>query len=425
VSGGVRASGARGEGDARLFLFDDGAARRWAPFTLTRPAGELLHGCMTLRERAERVFGTRCEGHLTRRALLGFDEPGAAPVVTLQDVGTRGRRILLSSRAGPDLTAVDLPGDATRITVAGVPAGWILPDEAPLPSELWMRDVSAATPSGPALDLPGLMLSSPWDLIAQNAERIRRDASALGTGSDAPAGVIRIGEGALSLGRHAEIEPGVHVDTRQGPVVLAEGARVEGPARLTGPLYVGPRSRILGGTVAASSIGPVCIVRGEVSDSVLLGFVNKSHDGYLGHALVGRWVNLGAFTTNSDLKNNYGFVRVWTPDGDVDTGLLKVGCFLGDHVKTGIGTLLSTGTVIGAGSNVFGNAMPPRVVPPFSWGEGTDLGTHVLDKFIATAERAMARRGQSLTPGVRRVLETAWHETAGQRPSRGTTGDVA
>jgi hypothetical protein len=157
----------------------------------------------------------------------------------------------------------------------------------------------------------------------------------------------------------------------------------------------------------------------------MLGFVNKAHDGYIGHALLGPWVNLGAFTTNSDLKNTYGSVRVWTPDGDVDTGLLKVGCFLGDHVKTGIGTMLTTGTVLGAGSNVFGDAMPPRAVPPFSWGEGEQLVQHELDKFLATAERAMARRGQTLTPGVRRVLQTAWHQTAGQRSTRGGPGEVA
>jgi hypothetical protein len=403
--------------DVRLFLFDDGRARAWAPFTLTRPAGELLYGCMTLRERAERVFGARCEGHLTRRALTGFDEPGAAPVVTLGDVGTRGLRILLSSRAGPDLARIDLPVEFTRISVAGSPAGWILPDGAPVPHELWIRDPSAASASGPVIDLPGLMLSSPWDLIAQNAERIRRDAPAFEGSGECP-GVVRIGEGKLILGQNAEIEPGVYVDTRHGPIVLADGVRVEGPARLTGPLYVGSRTRILGGSVSISSIGPVCVVRGEVSDSVLLGFVNKSHDGYIGHALIGRWVNLGAFTTNSDLKNNYGFVRVWTPLGDVDTGLLKVGCFLGDHVKTGIGTVLSTGTVVGAGSNVFGGVMPPRAVPPFSWGEGERLGAHKLDKFLATAERAMARRGQSLTAGVRKVLETAWQETAGRGGAR-------
>jgi UDP-N-acetylglucosamine diphosphorylase/glucosamine-1-phosphate N-acetyltransferase len=414
--------------EPRLFLFDDGRARRWAPFTLTRPAGELLYGCMTLRERAERVFGVKCEGHLSRRALVGFDEASAAPAVTLADVGTRGVRVLLSSRAGPDPIAVELPRELTRITVAGSPAGWILPDGASLPSDLWLRDPSTASTAAPALDLPGLMLASPWDLVAQNAERIRRDAAVLWPSAVAgaePTGVIRVGEGALSMAEHAEVEPGVYVDTRQGPVHLAEGVRVEGPARLTGPLWVGPRTRILGGSIGVSSIGPVCIVRGEVSDAVMLGFVNKAHDGYIGHALIGRWVNLGAFTTNSDLKNTYGTVRVWTPDGDVDTGLLKVGCFLGDHVKTGIGTMLTTGTVLGAGSNVFGSAMPPRSVPPFSWGEGERLGHHKLDKFLATAERAMARRGQNLTPGVRRVLEIAWHQTAGQRAGRSGPGEVA
>jgi hypothetical protein len=156
-----------------------------------------------------------------------------------------------------------------------------------------------------------------------------------------------------------------------------------------------------------------------VADSVLLGFVNKAHDGYIGHALLGRWVNLGAFTTNSDLKNNYRPVRVWTPDGDLDTGLLKVGCFLGDHVKTGIGTVLNTGTVIGAGSNVFGGLMPPSAVPPFSWGSGPDLRDHALDKFLVTAAHAMGRRGQELTTGVRLVLEQAWAATAGRR-SQGT-----
>lgn len=190
---------------------------------------------------------------------------------------------------------------------------------------------------------------------------------------------------------------------------------MQGPARLTGPLFVGPGTRILGGQVGSSTIGPVSMVRGEVADSVLLGFVNKAHDGYLGHALVGRWVNLGAFTTNSDLKNNYRPVSVWTPDGEVDTGLLKVGCFLGDHVKSGIGTVLNTGTVIGAGSNVFGGLMPPTVVPPFSWGTGSDLRDHQLDKFLATAKRVMARRGEELTPGVRRIFEQAWAATAGRR----------
>jgi UDP-N-acetylglucosamine diphosphorylase/glucosamine-1-phosphate N-acetyltransferase len=400
----------------RLFLFDDRHARRWAPFTLTRPTGELLFGCLTLRERAERVFGVPCEGHLSRSALRGFDEPGAAPTVGLEEVGTRGVRIVLSSRAALDLGEVEVPSGPARLVVDGEPVGWVLPDGAEPPSELWLRDPdSAPAELDSALVLRGSLLGRPWDLVHRNADAIRADVAALWPdGVDAP-GVVRIGDGVVSLGPGAEIEPGVHLDTRGGPVRLDDGARVEGPARLIGPLFVGRGSRILGGHVGTSSIGPVCLVRGEVADSVLLGYVNKAHDGYIGHALVGRWVNLGAFTTNSDLKNNYRPVRVWTPDGERDTGLIKVGCFLGDHVKTGIGTVLNTGTVIGAGSNVYGGIMPPSVVPPFSWGSGPDLRDHNLDKFLATAVRAMERREQELTPGQRRILELAWNATAGRR----------
>lgn len=398
---------------ARLFLFDDRVARRWAPFTLTRPAGELLFGCMTLRERAARALGAPCEGHVTRAALLGFDEPGAAPAIALEEVGTEGTRILLSSRAVPDLAHADIPGGARTITVGGEVAGWVLPDGAPLPSEAWLRDPPAAR--GDTLALEGTVLGRPWDLVEQNAGRVLLDVGRLWPDDcDAP-GALRIGGASLSLGEGAEIEPGVYLDLREGPIRLDAGVRVEGPARLVGPLFVGTGSTIFGGTVGTSSLGPVCRVRGEIADSVFLGYDNKAHDGYLGHALVGRWVNLGAYTTNSDLKNNYRQVRVWTPEGDVDTGLLKVGCFLGDHVKSGIGTVFNTGTVVGAGSNLYGGLMPPTVVPPFSWGTGPDLRDHRLPKFLATAERAMERRGQKLTPGVRRILREAWEATAGRR----------
>ena len=399
----------------RLLLFDDGRARRWAPFTLTRPAGELLHGCLTLRERIERVFGVPCEGHVSRRALTGFDEPGAAPVRTLDDIGTRDVRIFVSSRAALEPRPIEVPEDGRRITVGGEPAGWVVPDGAPLPSETWLRDPGAAPADEPSLELSGTLLGQPWDLVSANAERIVRDAAVLWPEDDEPPGLVRIGNGAVSLGPGAEIEPGVYVDTREGPVRLADGARVEGPARLTGPLFVGTGTHVLGGSVGSSTLGPTCIVRGEVADSVFLGFINKAHDGYIGHALLGRWVNLGAYTTNSDLKNNYRPVSVWTPDGERNTNMLKVGCFLGDHVKTGIGTVLNTGSVIGAGSNLFGGVMPPTVVPPFSWGSGPDLRDHQCDKFLATAERAMARRKQELTPGVRRILEEAWRSTAGRR----------
>ncbi|HKJ01876.1 MAG TPA: putative sugar nucleotidyl transferase [Longimicrobiales bacterium] len=397
----------------RLYLFDDGVARRWAPFTLTRPAGELRYGCLTPCERAARIFGGPVSGQLSRRALEGFDEPGAAPVVQPDDIDKDGLRLLLSSRAVPDFQVLP-PLREGRITVAGRTVGWVLAPGTPVPPDAVLRAPESAT-EGPSVALQGEIVEHPWHLVAGTPGRIAKDVVTLFLDDHEPEGVIRIGKGELSMSAKAEIEPGVVVDTRNGPVRLDDGVRVEGPARLVGPLYVGRDTMIFGGTVGTSSIGPVCKVRGEVADAVLLGFVNKAHDGHLGHAMLGCWVNLGAGTINSDLKNNYGTVRVWTPDGEKDTGLVKVGCFLGDHVKTSIGTLLNTGTVVGAGSNVFGGTMPSKVVPPFSWGTGPDLRDYRFDKFLEAAEASMARRGQTLTPGVRRVLAQAWQRTRTRR----------
>lgn len=401
--------------DAALYLFDDRRARRWAPLSLTRPVGELLHGCLTLRERVEEVFGLECRGHVSRSALVGFDEPGSAPAITPEGVASGGVRILLSSRAVAEFQDVALPTESARIFIGGHPVGWVVADGDPLPSELWMRDPGAEQDDGPRLELEGTVLEHPWDLIAANDERLTHDIARLHPTDDETPGVHRIGDHHVSLGSGAMIEPGVHLDLRDGPIRLDDGVRVEGPARLTGPLYVGRDSTIFGGSVGTSSIGPVCLVRGEVAHSVFLGYDNKAHDGHIGHAFLGRWVNLGAFTTNSDLKNNYRTVRVWTPEGEVDSGHMKVGCFLGDHVKTGIGTVLNTGTVIGAGTNVFGGLMPPTAVPPFSWGSGRDFRDHRLEKFMETAQRVMARRDQELTPGVAEVLRVAWRKTAGRR----------
>ena len=395
-----------------LYLFEDRRARRWAPFSLTRPAGELLFGCLTLRERAEHIFGMKCQGHLSRHALVGFDEPDSAPTISLDEISEGTRQIIISSRAAPDFQDIELPDEPAWITVNGIPAGWVLPPGTEPPSELALRDPSINPGYSKVLELQGEIIEYPWTLLTQNPARIQTDIETLWPQHSVPDGSVLIGDGAVSLGSGAKVEPGVVFDTRHGPIRLAENTRVEGPARLTGPLFIGPESVIYGGRVGTSSIGPVCHLHGEVSDSVFIGFSNKSHSGYIGHSLVGRWVNLGAYTTNSDLKNNYGPVRVWTPEGYIDTGQIKVGCFLGDHVKTGIGMTLNTGTVVGAGSNLFGNVMPSSKVPAFSWGSGDHLARHRLPEFLATAKQVMARRKIELTPGVVKVLEKAWKRTA-------------
>lgn len=396
-----------------LHLFDDRRARQWSPFSLTRPVGELLHGCMLQRERASSCFRLPCAGHLTSEALRGFREEGVPPVRTeSEDLPEDTTRVLLSSRAVPEGDAPELETSRARLVMDGNTVGWVVPPGEPLPPEAWILDPDGSgTGNERMVELPGRILGWPWDLVDGNAEQLVRDITRLHRGGDSflLTGVETLGDHTVSLGAGAKVEPGVILDLRDGPIRLEPGARVQGPARLVGPLWVGPGSTILGGSLEHVSIGPVCKVRGEVEASVFLGYDNKAHDGYLGHAYLGRWVNLGALTTNSDLKNSYSGVRVTlAPDRTEETGLLKVGAFLGDHVKTGIGTLLNTGAVLGAGSNVFGGGILPGYIPPFAWGTGTDLGEYRLDKFLEVAEAAMGRRDVDLGVEMRDLLSRAW-----------------
>jgi UDP-N-acetylglucosamine diphosphorylase/glucosamine-1-phosphate N-acetyltransferase len=171
-----------------------------------------------------------------------------------------------------------------------------------------------------------------------------------------------------------------------------------------GPLYVGADSTVMGDRIAASSIGDVCKVHGELSNTIFVGHANKGHDGFVGHSMLGRWVNLGAGTITSNLKNTYGTVQLWTPAGIRETGLQFLGTLFGDHAKTGIGLTLTTGTVLGAAANVYGSVMPPKAVDPFAWGEAGSFAVYRSDKFLEVAARMMARRHVELTDGSRRQL---------------------
>jgi UDP-N-acetylglucosamine diphosphorylase / glucose-1-phosphate thymidylyltransferase / UDP-N-acetylgalactosamine diphosphorylase / glucosamine-1-phosphate N-acetyltransferase / galactosamine-1-phosphate N-acetyltransferase len=184
--------------------------------------------------------------------------------------------------------------------------------------------------------------------------------------------------------------------------------------RLMGPCAVLENAVVLGDRVHACSIGEWSVVRGEISETVVLGHSNKGHEGFVGHSYLGRWVNLGAGTITSNLKNTYGSVQLWTPAGNRDTGAGKLGSMLGDHAKTGIGTRLTTGTVVGAGANVFGSEMPPKYVPPFSWVDGDQVTEFRLPKFLDIATRVMSRRSVALSERGRRQL------SASHAKSRGT-----
>lgn len=429
----------------RLIVFDDARAAQWMPFADTRPVGNLLFGAYTLASRAEVVLGLACAGFLSER-LHGFDEPGTRPVLDRASSDPAIGTLYLSSRAVPDWTAAFEPSpEPALIRVGGETVGWWAPAGASPPPDAFFAQPADASPGAAReFDLPGRVLSHVWELITRNAEQILRDwvgtskrnhhartAERVRTGprvevSDAPLGPVMTGAPVHMIGpadvpceiiggdpnlvrvdpRNVAIEPFVLLDVSAGPIWLEQGVTIRSFTRLAGPAWIGRSTTLLGGSISGSSIGPHCKIRGEVEATVVHGFTNKAHDGFLGHAYVGRWVNLGALTTNSDLKNNYGTVRIWTPTGETDTGEKKIGCLLGDHVKTAIGTMFNTGTVVGAGANVFGAGMPPRRVSPFAWGDTGE--TWDVDRFLETAETAMGRRNVALTPGMREVLRRAW-----------------
>jgi UDP-N-acetylglucosamine diphosphorylase/glucosamine-1-phosphate N-acetyltransferase len=391
--------------ELELILFDDDVARNWYPFTRTRPAGEMLLGSMTLRERLEAVTGAVCAGYLTSALLSGFDEPEAPPVIDASTAPIDCPRLLLSSRCVLHFDVeLDLASEATY-RVGDQIAGWLLPEGAALPDEAELHHPRMVR--GEEISLGGKLLEHVWDLLHHNLDHVASDILHRHPSSEpsqVPEHADVIGKYPIICGADVTVEPGVVFDVSGGPVWLDDGVKVRAFSRVAGPMYVGKDTTLLGGSFTGSSIGPMCKVRGEIEESIFLGYSNKAHEGFLGHAIVGKWVNLGAGTTNSDLKNNYSSIRIYTPRGEIDTGLVKLGSLIGDHVKTAIGTLLTTGAVIGPGANLLGGLVPKHV-PSFSWGGGT----YQIDKFLETTDRAMRRRAVELSKSQREMLSRVWH----------------
>lgn len=394
-----------------LVLFDDRKAREWQPFSLTRPAGELLFGASKLVERAEQALGLDCLGYLTSDHLSDFSEPDGRAVLGRAALRDDLDVVFWCARAAAEPgQELPTPTGPTVYIIDQRPVGFFAP-AGHRPDPAFLDELRLEGADVREIAVEGRVLEEVWDVLLESPDRLARDLALASAGAarpSLPAGVHVIGDHPVLLGRGVHIEPGTVFDARRGPIRLGDAVEVRTGTRLAGPAAVGPRSRLLGGSFESISTGPFSYLRGEVTESVVLGYSNKAHDGYLGHSYLGRWVNLGAFTTNSDLKNNYHPVRVWTPSGLQDTGRLKVGCFFGDHVKTGIGLLLGTGTVVGAGASLYGNAMPPRYVQPFSWGQGGDLSEYRLADFLDTAATAMARRDVQLDERARRHLENCW-----------------
>jgi len=248
------------------------------------------------------------------------------------------------------------------------------------------------------------LISYPWDLINENGEAIKDDFKALGKkgveGEMHSQALIYGNPDNIYIAQGAKIHPFVVLDVKEGPIIIEENAEIFPFARIEGPGVIGKDSLILGGAKIreCTAIGPVCRVGGEVEESIIHGYSNKYHDGFLGHAYICEWVNLGAFTTNSDLKNDYSNVSVHIKDGLVDSGTTKVGSFIGDHTKTSIGTILNTGTVIGVMCNVVGSGkISPKFIPSFCWYINDNFLKYSLKRQLESAKITMLRRKKEFT----------------------------
>ena len=222
------------------------------------------------------------------------------------------------------------------------------------------------------------------------------------------------------IGDRVFAEEGVEVEaailnSKNGPIYLAKGSSIMEGSMVRGGLSLGEYSQLKLGTkiYGAVTIGPHSKVGGEVNNSVIQGYSNKGHDGFLGNSVIGEWCNLGADTNNSNLKNNYDEVKLWSyaKKGFERTGLQFCGLIMGDHSKCGINTMFNTGTVIGVSSNIFGSGFPRNFVPSFSWGGASGFVEYKLDKALKTAEIVFGRRSVELDATERQILTHIYEQT--------------
>lgn len=377
-----------------LYLLDPDPAPAWAPFAGVRPLCELRAGAHLIRERWEGFVGAEASGIFALPHLGGFPEPGVPPVEARRAVP--GPAVIGSSTFAPRGLAPHLPDAPARLTHAGITVGWAVPAGV-----TW----TGPLPQAQAVEVEGLVLRGVHDLVSAIETLLKDDLlRLLGDSDPVPRAAIVIGEPTWVSVQEAAVEPGVVFDTTAGPVVLESGVEVKSGTRLGGPLWAGANTRLVGGHIRNSAIGPWCVVRGELSSTVMLGYANKSHEGFVGHSVLGRWVNLGAGTITSNLKSTYGPVRLEVAGTAIETGHTFLGSLIGDHAKTAIGTLLGTGSVVGAGANVFEGVRAPKWVPPFAWGESGKERLH-RDGFLAIAERVLPRRHVELDDAMRAYLQ--------------------
>ena len=388
-----------------LIIIEDEGWENLRPLSLTRPVWDMRCGILTLREKIERRFGAEISGFICRDYLAPFvadKNPGKTV-----NVIPEGETLFINGRAIFNSTEsfADLKEDYCFFTGDELAAIYIK-DTSKYFAEGWNFEQFDLNMSGLLRKkADAVILNYLWDFIAENHHQIASDLHLVkGFYREDPSDFVKNGiyivEGeGFFTGKNVSISPGVVIDTSNGAVILDDDVKVMPNAVIIGPVYIGKGSLVkIGAKIYDGvSIGPVCKVGGEIEETIIQGYSNKQHEGFLGHAFLGEWCNLGAGTENSDLKNNYTNVKVQIGDKRVNTGKTFIGLFMGDHSKTGINTTFNTGTAVEVAAMAFGAGFQPRFIPSYHWSDGGKMTRADFDATIKTASIVMGRRDVELS----------------------------
>jgi len=367
-------------------LFDDQKVREeLLPLTFTRPVADLRFGINTMREKWERILGektsTLTEKYLSKKF----------PLIKKED-----NNILINSSVCPNEALLkqihSLKPDQALVGEVKVIAMNLSLDN--------IENMVIADSQEVTLEAETVCINNVWDLFAKLDTTIVNDFEIITKGrkSQKISESNRIiGDYPIFLEEGAKVEF-AYLNATDGPIYLGKDSEIMEGAVIRGPFSLGEESSIrpLAKIYGPTSIGPQCKIGGEISNTLIHGYSNKVHDGFMGNTILGEWCNIGAGTNTSNLKNTYDNVRIWNyrQETFVDTGLQFCGLIMGDHSKTSINTMLNTGTVVGVSSNLFGSGFPRQFVHSFMWGGFNGLRKYNLKKAVQVAEKVFARRGK-------------------------------
>lgn len=422
----------------RICHFEDARVATLEPIALTRPAFELRCGMCTLAEKQRRFFQADGAGAIIRPYLVDAVKK-SQPNLAVNDFDRLATEptVLVNARWLPPARPARIESEVLN----GGPFVAMLDDEiayAVIPTAdleqlslanlpMCMDQWKSTLPHRPA---GGQMFRYLWEVVDANPAEIAVDYNAMRPAETPgrPNTLTLVGHSdGLRVDPTARIDPFVVADTTNGPVIIDRSAVITSFTRLEGPCWIGPRTQVFSANIrGGTSIGPNCRIGGEVEVSILQCNSNKYHEGFLGHSYVGEWVNLGAGTHTSDLRNDYGEVKMTVNGVPISTGRKKVGSYIGDHTKTGLGSLINTGTNVG----VFANLLPagillPKFVPSFCWVEHGRLTDHAsLSSLFSTAVKALERRGEEFGEIQRELFQYLYERTASIRRQAVHEADV-